>query len=177
VFKPETDFEYYRNQLVALRRQILTAYFLDNFSRFDMDPTNAPPCFLGSAVCKMISKHSKWSKVVRGRTDLLLIRIWLPHVSLLLAWPIAMGLSLLLFLPLFNWKASEFFPAHWSAGNAMTSKLSCPEKRLLLTGTRAEVDSYLEKWRKAAVNRVCEAFELDKEAGMERFDEESSIVK
>ena len=32
------------------------------------------------------------------------------------------------------------------------------EKRLLLTGTRAEVDSYLEKWRKVAVSRVCEAF-------------------
>src|SRR4051812_11628480 len=27
----------------------------------------AVPCFLGSAACKMISKHSKWSKVVRGR--------------------------------------------------------------------------------------------------------------
>jgi hypothetical protein len=33
------------------------------------------------------------------------------------------------------------------------------EKKLLLTGTRAEVDSYLKKWRKVAVNRVCEAFE------------------
>jgi hypothetical protein len=42
------------------------------------------------------------------------------------------------------------------------------EKKL---GTRAEVGSYLEKWRMVAVNRVCEAFELVKEAEMERFGE------
>jgi hypothetical protein len=50
------------------------------------------------------------------------------------------------------------------------------EKELLLTGTRAEVDSYLEKWRKVAVNRVCEAFELVKEAEMERFGEKFILL-
>src|SRR5437764_15091218 len=37
----------------------------------------------------------------------------------------------------------------------------------------ADADAYLEKWRKAAVNRVCEAFELVKEAEMEKFGEKS----
>ena len=47
------------------------------------------------------------------------------------------------------------------------------EKKLLLTGAKADVDSYLGKWRKTAVNRVCEAFELVKEAEMEKFGEKS----
>lgn len=51
------------------------------------------------------------------------------------------------------------------------------EKKLLLTGTRAEVDLYLEKWRKVAVNRVCEAFELVKEAEIERFGEKSYFYR
>ena len=51
------------------------------------------------------------------------------------------------------------------------------EKRLLLTGTGPEVDSYLEKWRKVAMNRVCEAFELVKEAEMERFGEKSYFYR
>jgi len=51
------------------------------------------------------------------------------------------------------------------------------EKKLLLTGTRAEVDSYLEKWREVAVNRVCEAFELVKEAEMERFGKKSYFYR
>ena len=42
------------------------------------------------------------------------------------------------------------------------------EKKLLLTGAKADVDSYLRKWRKMVVNRVCEAFELVKEAEMEK---------
>jgi len=51
------------------------------------------------------------------------------------------------------------------------------EKRLLLTGTGAEVDSYLEKWRKVAVNRVCEAFELVKVAEVERLGEKSYFYR
>jgi hypothetical protein len=39
------------------------------------------------------------------------------------------------------------------------------------------VDSYLEKWRKTAVNRVCEAFELVKEAEMEKFGEKSYFYR
>jgi hypothetical protein len=51
------------------------------------------------------------------------------------------------------------------------------EKRLLLTGAKADVDSYLEKWRRVAVNRVCEAFELVKETEMERFGEKSYFYR
>jgi hypothetical protein len=51
------------------------------------------------------------------------------------------------------------------------------EKKLLLTGAKAEVDSYLGKWRKTAVNRVCEAFNLVKEAEMERFGEKSYFYR
>jgi hypothetical protein len=47
------------------------------------------------------------------------------------------------------------------------------EKRLLLAGAKADVDAYLDRWRKAAVNRVCEAFELVKETEMEKFGEKS----
>ena len=45
------------------------------------------------------------------------------------------------------------------------------EKRLLLTETEAEVGAYLEQWRRTAVNRVCEAFELVKKAEVKRFGE------
>jgi hypothetical protein len=51
------------------------------------------------------------------------------------------------------------------------------EKKLLLTGAKAEVDSYLEGWRRLAVNRVCEAFELVKEAEMEMFGEKSYFYR
>ena len=51
------------------------------------------------------------------------------------------------------------------------------EKKLLLTGSRAEVDSYFKKWRKVAVNRVCEAFEIVKETEMERFGEKSYFYR
>jgi hypothetical protein len=51
------------------------------------------------------------------------------------------------------------------------------EKKLLLTGAKADVDSYLRKWRKAAVNYVCEAFELVKEAEMENFGEKSYFYR
>jgi hypothetical protein len=51
------------------------------------------------------------------------------------------------------------------------------EKKRLLTGTRAEVNSYLEKWRKVAVNCVCEAFEDVKEGEMERFGEKSYFYR
>jgi len=36
---------------------------------------------------------------------------------------------------------------------------------------------YPENWRKVTVNRVCEAFELIKEAEMERFDEKSYFYR
>jgi hypothetical protein len=51
------------------------------------------------------------------------------------------------------------------------------EKRLLLTGTEMEVNAYLDQWRKTAVNRVCEAFELVKEAEVERFGEKSYFYR
>jgi len=51
------------------------------------------------------------------------------------------------------------------------------EKRCLLTGSEAEVGAYLDQWRKAAVNRVCEAFELVKEAEVERFGEKSYFYR
>ena len=47
------------------------------------------------------------------------------------------------------------------------------EKRLLLTGAKAEVDAYFDRWCKTAVNRVCEAFTLVKEAEMKKFGEKS----
>ena len=50
-------------------------------------------------------------------------------------------------------------------------------EKLLLTGSRAEVDSYLEKWRKVAVNCICEAFEVVKEGEMERFGEKSYFYR
>jgi hypothetical protein len=51
------------------------------------------------------------------------------------------------------------------------------EKKLLLTGTSTEVDSYLGKWHMVAVNRACSAFELVKEAAMERFGDKSSFYR
>ena len=51
------------------------------------------------------------------------------------------------------------------------------EKELLLTGSMVEVDSYLENWRKVAVNRVCEAFELVKEGEMKRFGKKSYFYR
>jgi len=51
------------------------------------------------------------------------------------------------------------------------------EKTLLLTGAEAEVGAYLERWRKMAVNRVCEAFELVKEAEVKRFGEKSYFYR
>jgi hypothetical protein len=51
------------------------------------------------------------------------------------------------------------------------------EKKLLLTGAKADVDSYLRKWRKMVVNHVCEAFGLVKEAEMERFGEKSYFYR
>ena len=42
-----------------------------------------------------------------------------------------------------------------------------------MAGAKADVDAYLDRWRKAAVNRVCEAFELVKETEMEKFGEKS----
>jgi len=51
------------------------------------------------------------------------------------------------------------------------------EKRLLLTGAEADVDAYLEQWRKTAVNRVCEAFERVKAAEVEGFREKSYFYR
>ena len=34
---------------------------------------------------------------------------------------------------------------------------------------KPDMDPYLEKWRKAAVNRVCKAFQLVEQAEMEKF--------
>jgi hypothetical protein len=51
------------------------------------------------------------------------------------------------------------------------------EKKFLLTGSKIEMDSYLEKWRKITVNRVYEAFELVKETEMEKFSEKSYFYR
>ena len=51
------------------------------------------------------------------------------------------------------------------------------EKRLLLTGSKAEMDAYLEQWRKEAVNRVCEAFESVKKLEMEKFGDKSYFYR
>src|SRR5277367_4726204 len=51
------------------------------------------------------------------------------------------------------------------------------EKELLLTGAKADVDSYLEKWRKTAVIHVCEAFERVKKAEMKKFGEKSYFYR
>ena len=37
--------------------------------------------------------------------------------------------------------------------------------------------AYLEQWRRAAVNRVCEAFELVKKAEVKRFGEKSYFYR
>jgi hypothetical protein len=50
------------------------------------------------------------------------------------------------------------------------------EKSLLLPATKPEVDAYLEQWRKTAVNRVCEPFELVKEAEVEKFRKRSCFI-
>ena len=39
------------------------------------------------------------------------------------------------------------------------------------------MDAYIEKWRKVAVNRVCEAFQLVKQAEMEKFGEKSYFYR
>lgn len=59
----------------------------------------------------------------------------------------------------------------------MTSMPSGQKKKPLLTGAKAEVDAYLEEWRKAAANHVCEAFELVKAAERERFGEKSYFYR
>ena len=73
------------------------------------------------------------------------------------------------FLPRRSWEASAQFPTLSFVVGATTST----RWRRVLTGAKAEVDAYLEKWRKAAVNRVCEAFQLVKQAEMEKFGEKS----
>lgn len=50
------------------------------------------------------------------------------------------------------------------------------EKKLLLTGAKADVDPYLKEWRKLAVTRVCEAFELVKKAEMEKVRREVLLL-
>ena len=54
---------------------------------------------------------------------------------------------------------------------------SCLKKKPLLTGAKADVDSYLERWRKVAVNRVYKAFGLVEEVEVEKFGEKSSTVR
>jgi len=51
------------------------------------------------------------------------------------------------------------------------------EKRLLLTGAKTDVDTFLEKWRKTAVNRVCEGFEVVKRAEMKIFGAKSYFYR
>jgi len=46
-----------------------------------------------------------------------------------------------------------------------------------LTGAKTDVDTFLEKWRKTAVNRVCEEFELVKRAEMEIFGTKSHFYR
>jgi hypothetical protein len=51
------------------------------------------------------------------------------------------------------------------------------EKKLILIGTKEDVDTYLKKWRKTAINRIYEAFELVKEAEIKKFDEKSYFYR
>jgi len=47
------------------------------------------------------------------------------------------------------------------------------EKKLLLKGSAIERDRYLAEWRRQAVIKVCETFELVKQAEQDRFGEKS----
>jgi len=51
------------------------------------------------------------------------------------------------------------------------------EKKLLLTGAKTDVDTFLEEWRKTAVNRVCEAFEVVKRGEMKIFGTKSYFYR
>lgn len=51
------------------------------------------------------------------------------------------------------------------------------EKRILLLGSAEERDQYLAKWRQRAVNQVCEAFQLVKQAEVSRFSERSFFYR
>jgi hypothetical protein len=55
-----------------------------------------------------------------------------------------MGLFLLLFLPLFNWEGLGALSGALVCRQRHDKYAVVSEKKLLLTGTRAEVDSYLE---------------------------------
>jgi hypothetical protein len=81
------------------------------------------------------------------------------------------------------------FPAAIELGglSALSDALVCRRRhdkyavvtggKLLLTDAKADVDSYLGKWRKTAVNRICEAFNLVKEAEIERFGKKSYFYR
>jgi hypothetical protein len=137
--------------------------------RTDLLRESAVLCFRGPVAYRVILKRSKWSRAVRGPTFPLLIETWL--------------------LLVFRLPVSFAFPATinlWGLGDPSYA-LICRRrhdtyavesgKGLLLTGAKADVDSYLEKWRKTAVIRVCEAFELAKKAEMKKFGEKSSTVR
>jgi hypothetical protein len=51
------------------------------------------------------------------------------------------------------------------------------EKKLILIGAKADMDTYLKKWRKTTVNRICEVFELVKEAKIEKFSKKSYFYR
>ena len=46
-----------------------------------------------------------------------------------------------------------------------------------MTGADADVDAYLEQWRKIAVNRMCEAFERVKKAEVESLGGKSYFYR
>jgi hypothetical protein len=51
------------------------------------------------------------------------------------------------------------------------------EKKLILTGAKEDINTYLKKWRKTAVNRIYEAFELVKKAEIKKFDKKSYFYR
>ena len=122
-------------------------------------------------VCRAISKRSKWLKAVRDPTFPLPIEI------MVAARLSPSGLASC-------YRAIPFaFPAaiELESLNVLSDALVChrrhdryavvSEKKLFLTGAKADVDSYLERWRKAVVSRVYKAFELFNEAEVEKFGE------
>ena len=51
------------------------------------------------------------------------------------------------------------------------------EKKLLLQGTNAQRNKYINEWRKRAVNKVCEAFKIVKQAERDAFGEKSYFYR
>lgn len=81
------------------------------------------------------------------------------------------------------------FPAavHLTGLGALSDALGCrirqdkpavdKDKKLLLLGTDTERDAYLSRWRRHAVNQICEGFETMKRAEIDAFGEKSYFYR